>query len=216
MNTAVPEQFCIDHSGMSYNAIRQQIQKIDFHDCYPEVDRNGKLTGECIPGDASGYRICDIGSEGIIRVHEHAVEAMIKCGNTVTIAADHENNAELFWQNLSEQFPEVAEQLQDGAVQVDSETWAQMQQIAGFADGPSHAPNAVVEWAGQPPFLTAADLQTYVDANGGKGLIVFSDGLSVAFGDENHSPTEAEFEPLQSITQAGVDRLIVDWAAVVN
>ena len=63
----------------------------------------------------------------------------------ITIMADHEYNAELFWQNLAEQLPVIAQQLQSGATEVDAETWAQIQQIEGFSGGPAHAPHAIVE-----------------------------------------------------------------------
>ena len=64
---------------------------------------------------------------------------------TLTIAIDNENNADIFWANLDEQMPEIANQLRNGETQVDSETWARIQAIEGFADGPSYAPNALVE-----------------------------------------------------------------------
>ena len=65
--------------------------------------------------------------------------------NQITIKADDENNADLFWANLDEQMPEISEQLRNGETQVDSETWAKIQAIEGFADGPSYAPNALAE-----------------------------------------------------------------------
>ena len=65
--------------------------------------------------------------------------------NQITIKADDENNAEMFWANLDEQMPEIADQLRNGEVEVDAETWAKIQAVEGFAGGPSYAPNAVVE-----------------------------------------------------------------------
>ena len=63
----------------------------------------------------------------------------------------------------------------------------------------------------QQPFKTADELQTYIDARW-RGIIVAAsaDGLEVAFGDENHSPTEAEFEPLSSLTTDYVDGVIAE------
>ena len=63
----------------------------------------------------------------------------------ITIKADNENNAELFWANLGESMPEVADQLRRGEVEVDAETWAKIQAIEGFADGSSYAPTALIE-----------------------------------------------------------------------
>lgn len=63
----------------------------------------------------------------------------------ITIKADDENNAELFWANLDEQMPEIADQLRNGEVKVDAETWAKIQAIEGFAGGPNYAPNALVK-----------------------------------------------------------------------
>jgi len=216
MSTAA-EQFCVDHAGIGYDVVRTQIQAIDFHDCYPVVDGDGRLTGKCIPGDTDGYSLCDIGYNGTPRLHEHASEALIADSGKVAIMADPENNAELFWQNMGEQFPQIARQLQSTIAEVDLNTWAQIQQITGFADGPSHAPHAIIEVAPSPPagkqsFQTAEELQKYIDANGGSGLIVAvsSDGLSIAFGDENHSPTEAEFTPLRLLTEWDVDSVLSD------
>ena len=77
MKTAA-EQFCVDHAGIGYDVVRTQIQAIDFCDCYPVVDGDGRLTGQCIPGDTAGYSVCDIGSNGSPRVCEHAADAMIR------------------------------------------------------------------------------------------------------------------------------------------
>jgi hypothetical protein len=78
MSDATSQQFCTAHAGVNYSAIIIKIQAIDFGDCYPVVDNNGNLTGECLPGDTEGYSICDINSDGVPRVHEHAVDAMIR------------------------------------------------------------------------------------------------------------------------------------------
>lgn len=65
--------------------------------------------------------------------------------NTVTVTADDENNAEVFWANLQDQHPGLAEELRRGEVVVDAEVWSQIQLIEGFSDGPSYAPTALVE-----------------------------------------------------------------------
>ena len=75
--TTAAEQFCVNHAGVGYNVVRTQIQSIDFGDCYPVVNCDGNLTGECVPGDADGYHICDIDNNEAPRVHEHASEAVI-------------------------------------------------------------------------------------------------------------------------------------------
>ena len=69
---------CLYHAGKPYNDVRSSLQSVDFGDCYPEVDSDGCLTGECIPGDTDGYSICDIDSEGNVQRHEHAIEAVIE------------------------------------------------------------------------------------------------------------------------------------------
>ena len=68
-----------------------------------------------------------------------------KAMSKITIKADNENNAELFWANLDEQFPGVAANLRRGETQVDSETWAEIQKLKGFSDGPSYASDALFE-----------------------------------------------------------------------
>lgn len=151
MSNATAEQFCSDNAGANYNAIRSSIQAIDFGDCYPAVNSNGNLTGECIPGDTAGYSICDIDSDGNAIVSEYAVEAMI-----------------------------------------------------------------------ESTFRSAAELQSYIDAQlrlvnrSGLLVAVSSDGLKVAFGDDNHSPVSAEFDLLSEITTASVDAMISKWLQVVG
>jgi hypothetical protein len=63
----------------------------------------------------------------------------------ITIKADDENNAEAFWAEFSEAYPEIAEQLRSGETRVDTETWAKIQAVEGFSGGPSYAPTALVE-----------------------------------------------------------------------
>lgn len=70
--------FCSHHAGKPYNDVRKLLQSLDFGDCYPVVDSDGCLTGECIPGDTAGYSICDVDSDGNVQRHEHATEAMIE------------------------------------------------------------------------------------------------------------------------------------------
>ena len=64
----------------------------------------------------------------------------------------------------------------------------------------------------QQTFQTADELQTYINARW-RGIIVAAsdDGLEVAFGDENHSPTEAEYEPLGGVTTDYVDGVIAEF-----
>jgi len=50
---------------------------INFGDCYPEVDEDGCLTGNLIPGDEPGYSICDIDASGSVHRDEYAYDAMI-------------------------------------------------------------------------------------------------------------------------------------------
>jgi len=71
------EKFCADHAGEHYNKIWDAIEKIDCGDCYPEVDADGVLTGNLIPGDEPGYSLCDIDQSGNVHRHEHAFEAVI-------------------------------------------------------------------------------------------------------------------------------------------
>jgi hypothetical protein len=78
MSNATAEYFCAAYVGTNYNAIRSRIQSIDFGDCYPVVDSDGNLTGECVPGDTDGFDICDIDDNGMPRVYGHAVDAMIR------------------------------------------------------------------------------------------------------------------------------------------
>ena len=71
------EEFCAKHAGACYSKIRDAIAAIDCGDCYPEVDEDGVLTGNLIPGDESGYGLCDVDAFGDVLRHEHASEAVI-------------------------------------------------------------------------------------------------------------------------------------------
>jgi len=72
-----PEQFCSEHAGRSYNKLRAAMIAINFGDCYPEVDEDGCLTGNLIPGDEPGYSICDIDASVSVHRDEYAYDAMI-------------------------------------------------------------------------------------------------------------------------------------------
>ena len=72
-----PEEFFAEHAGECYSKIREAIASIDCGDCYPEVDEDGLLTGNLIPGDEPGYSVCDIDKFGSVRRHEHASAAVI-------------------------------------------------------------------------------------------------------------------------------------------
>ena len=65
--------------------------------------------------------------------------------NNITINIDWEYNAHVFWQNLMELFPHIAEQLTTGPTHVDRRTWDAIRNIDGFFGGPSHAPTALLE-----------------------------------------------------------------------
>jgi hypothetical protein len=62
----------------------------------------------------------------------------------VTIAANDENNAEIFWGEFDERFPEIATQVRNGITTVSVKTWEAIQQLAGFSDGPSYARDALL------------------------------------------------------------------------
>ena len=62
----------------------------------------------------------------------------------VTVRADDENNANEFWGEFDEQFPEIAKQVRKGITTVSVKTWEAIQQLAGFSDGPSHARDALL------------------------------------------------------------------------
>jgi len=64
----------------------------------------------------------------------------------VTVIVDHEYNAELFWANLEQEFPLLAEQFRkrrERAV-VSRDEWDSIQRIEGFSGGPAHAPTALI------------------------------------------------------------------------
>ena len=63
----------------------------------------------------------------------------------IRIKADDENNAEAFWAAFSVSYPEIAEQVRGGETAIDAATWAAIQLIDGFSDGPSYAPKALIE-----------------------------------------------------------------------
>jgi hypothetical protein len=63
----------------------------------------------------------------------------------VTIQADDENNAEVFWAAFDAAYPELAQQVRNGGATVDAATWQAIQELDGFSDGPDYAPTALVE-----------------------------------------------------------------------
>ena len=63
--------------GEDYNDVRGTLDTIDWVDIYPEVDRDGILTGNLIAIDQSGYDICDVTDGDGIRVHDCAIDAMV-------------------------------------------------------------------------------------------------------------------------------------------
>lgn len=63
----------------------------------------------------------------------------------VRIMPDPENNADFFWSNLDETFPEIASELrQEGYATVSEATWDAIQRLVGFANGPHYAKNALL------------------------------------------------------------------------
>jgi hypothetical protein len=65
--------------------------------------------------------------------------------SSVAITANDENNAEVFWGEFNERFPEVAAQVRSGTAVVDKPTWDAIRQLNGFSDGPSHARDALLD-----------------------------------------------------------------------
>ena len=63
----------------------------------------------------------------------------------ITIQADEENAAEVFWCNLDECYPKIADELRRGRTVVNRETWETIQKIEGFSGGPLYAPEALIE-----------------------------------------------------------------------
>lgn len=64
---------------------------------------------------------------------------------SVTIRPDAENNADTFWAALDSAYPAIADELRGrGVAVVDSETWAAIQQLDGFANGPDYAREALI------------------------------------------------------------------------
>jgi sulfur relay (sulfurtransferase) DsrC/TusE family protein len=65
---------------------------------------------------------------------------------SVTVRADYENNAELFWDTVREKHPAIAKKLKaDTDVVLTEEEWEIVQAVEGFEDGPSYAPTALIE-----------------------------------------------------------------------
>ena len=63
---------------------------------------------------------------------------------TIKIKVDSENNAEAFWTAFDEAFPAIANQVRRGDATVDAATWAAIQKLEGFSDGPGHARDALL------------------------------------------------------------------------
>lgn len=63
----------------------------------------------------------------------------------VTVEADDENCAEVFWEAFTEAYPFSAAAIREvGQVTVDVSTWELIQKLEGFRDGPYYAPTALV------------------------------------------------------------------------
>ena len=86
------------------------------------------------------------------------------------IQVDYENNSEQFWANFREQLPDLAARLNDAdQIAVTAETWAQIQEIPGFAAGPHYAPHALIarEVPPAPQRVYYAYSPAYDDSNTG-------------------------------------------------
>jgi len=70
----------------------------------------------------------------------------------VLIRVDYEDNSEEFWATLREQMPDLAARFYDSdATVVDAETWAKIQELPGFGDGPYYAREALIARELPPP-----------------------------------------------------------------
>lgn len=70
----------------------------------------------------------------------------MNANQSVTITADHENNAEIFWNNFQDAFQDLAHLLGAGnTVTISREKWVKIQAIPGFSDGPEFARGALIE-----------------------------------------------------------------------
>ena len=71
--------FCSVNSGLHYSEVRFLIESMDWSEYYPEVDRDGKLTGSLIHAESDGYEICDVGSpEESLNIRDTASDAVVK------------------------------------------------------------------------------------------------------------------------------------------
>ena len=80
---------------------------------------------------------------------------------TIIITADEENNAETFWSEFDSAYPEIADQVREGAATIDNATWDAIQKLAGFADGPEYArtPFVVVCYDGDETMNAVDDIE---------------------------------------------------------
>jgi hypothetical protein len=77
---------------------------------------------------------------------EHNIEVKVVEVSGVTVRADYENNAELFWDTIREKHPAIAEKLQaDADVFLTDEEWETVQAVEGFEDGPNYARTALLQ-----------------------------------------------------------------------
>ncbi len=68
----------------------------------------------------------------------------------IAVRVDAENNAETFWDALTEAFPSFARSLRknDAAV-IEESLWGSLAGLPGFSDGPAHAPDALIDCGGE-------------------------------------------------------------------
>jgi len=72
--------------GQHYNAVREQIEALDWDGWYPEVDIDGDLTGEIIEASDAAYSIVDVTPEGVVARHG-ASDAMIRSSELADLDA---------------------------------------------------------------------------------------------------------------------------------
>ena len=60
------ELFAQQNIGKHYNAIRTQIELLDWDGIYPEVDLDGCLTGRVVAAECSTHVICDVRDSGLV------------------------------------------------------------------------------------------------------------------------------------------------------
>lgn len=80
----------------------------------------------------------------------------------IAVRADHENNAEEWWDALRQQYPRFADTFMrhDVAV-IRSELWDVLAALPGFSDGPEYAPTALLDCGSEGDQWSAAVAETH-------------------------------------------------------